>query len=142
MRIQDVMSKRVISVAPETEVAEVEQKLRNEEVDHLVVMNGKKVVGVVTGEDLVGISEDRPVSAAMSKHVVTIKPGTTLRRAAGIMRGRAIGCLPVVDEGSLVGIVTVSDLLTALARGAVHEPPQRERIVLNKRGPRRGPVTF
>jgi CBS domain-containing protein len=63
-----------------------------------------------------------------------------MRRAAGVMRGRGVGCLPVVEEGRLVGIVTTSDLLTALAKGEIHAAPPRERVILRKRGARKQPA--
>ena len=140
MRIQDVMSKNVVSVAPTTEIAVAREKLRNDEIDHLVVIAGKRVVGVVAGRDIVGTRDDRPVSDVMSRTVVTIAPEATLRRAAGVMRGRAVGCPPVVDDGRLVGIVTTSDLLTALAKGEVHAAPPRDRVILRKRGQRKRPI--
>ncbi|HEX7829779.1 MAG TPA: CBS domain-containing protein [Thermoanaerobaculia bacterium] len=137
MRIQDVMSKNVVSVPKETEVAVARERLRTEEIDHLVVVDGKRVVGVVAGRDILRGRDDKPVSAVMSRPVATIAPDATLRRAAGIMRGRAIGCLPVLDEDRLVGIVTTSDLLTALSKGEVHAAPPSDRIILRKRGPRK-----
>ena len=63
---------------------------------------------------------------------MTIDPQATLRRAAGVMRGRAVGCLPVVEDGKLVGIVTTSDFLTAIARGEIHAAPPRERTTLRR----------
>jgi acetoin utilization protein AcuB len=137
MRIQDVMSRNVISAAPETEVATARERLRSEEVDHLVVVQGKRIVGVVAGKDITRAGDHKPLSTVMSRDVVTIAPDATLRRAAGIMRGRAVGCLPVIDEGKLVGIVTTSDLLTALAKGEIHAAPPRQRVILRKRGPRK-----
>ena len=137
MRIQDVMSKSVISIDPKTAVGVARERLHTDEIDHLVVIDGKRVVGVVSGKDVVRADDQKPVADVMSRHVVTVKPDATLRRAAGIMRGRAIGCLPVLDEEKLVGIVTTSDLLTALSKGQVHEPPPRERVILRKRGPRK-----
>jgi len=50
---------------------------------------------------------------------------------------RAVGCLPVVSDGRLVGIVTTSDLLTALAKGDTHPAPSPDRTILWKRGPRK-----
>ena len=137
MRMKDVMSKKVVSVAPTTEIAVAREKLRNDEIDHLVVVEGKRVVGVVAGKDILRMRDDRPVSEVMSRTVATIEPEATLRRAAGMMRGRAVGCLPVIDDGRLVGIVTTSDLLTALAKGEIHAAPPRERVILRKRGPRK-----
>ena len=137
MRIKDVMSKKVVSITPATGIAVAREKLRNDEIDPLVVVDGTRIVGVVAGRDILRTRDDRPVSEVMSRTVATIEPEATLRRAAGIMRGRAVGCLPVVDDGRLVGIVTTSDLLTALAKGEIHPAPPRERVILRKRGPRK-----
>lgn len=140
MRMKDVMSKRVVSVAPTTTIAMARERLRNDEIDHLVVVEGKRVVGVVAGKDILGVSEDGTIADVMRGDVVTIEPDATLRRAAGVMRGRDVGCLPVVDDGRLVGIVTTSDLLTALAKGETHPAPPTGRVVLRKRGPRKRAV--
>ena len=137
MRIQDVMSKNVVSVPEETLIAIARERLRSEEIDHLVVVDGKRVVGVVSGKDILRAGDDQPLSDIMSHDVVIIGPEATLRRAAGIMRGRAVGCLPVVSDGRLVGIVTTSDLLTALAKGDTHPAPSPDRVILRKRGPRK-----
>lgn len=140
MRIQDVMSSNVVSVAPETNVAAAREALRASEIRHLVVTDGKRVVGVVTGPDMQGVADDTPVSTVMSRHVVSIDRNATIRRGAGIMRGRGVGCLPVIDDGRLVGIVTASDFLTGISKGEIHAAPPRERIVLRKRGPRKVPT--
>lgn len=140
MRIQDVMSQKVVRAAPETTISVARETLRTDEIDHLVVMDGKRVVGVVSGNDLARAGNDQPIAGVMARHVVTIAPEATLRRAAGMLRGRAIGCLPVVDDGRLVGIVTASDLLTALAKGETHASPTRGRVILRKRGPRKRAV--
>lgn len=137
MRIQDVMTKNVVSVPKEMAVSMARTRLRNEEIDHLVIVDGKRVVGVVSSKDMLRADDDKPLSAVMNRLVVTIAPDATLRRAAGIMRGRAVGCLPVIDEGRLVGIVTTSDLLTALARGQAHAASPSDRVILRKRSPRK-----
>ena len=137
MRIKDVMSKHVVSVPEATTIAAARERFRTNEIDHLVVVEGKSVVGIVAGKDILRVNEDQPITAVMSREVVTIEPEATLRRAAGVMRGRDVGCLPVVDDGRLVGIVTTSDLLTALAKGDAHAAPNTERVILRKRGPRK-----
>jgi acetoin utilization protein AcuB len=140
MRVQDVMSKNVVSVPREMGVAAARERLRTEEIDHLVVVDGGRVVGVVAGRDILRATDDAPLAEVMSRRVATVSPEATLRRAAGVMRGRAVGCLPVVDEGRLVGIVTTSDLLTALAKGEIHAAPPAGRVILRKRGPRKRAV--
>ncbi len=137
MRIQDVMSKKVVSIAPKATISAAREILRTDEIDHLVVIDGKKIVGVVSGRDLARAVDEQPVESAMTRDVVTIEPEATLRHAAGVMRGRAVGCLPVVDDERLIGIVTTSDLLTALAKGDTHTSPPTERVILRKRGPRK-----
>lgn len=132
MRIQDLMSKNVVSIAPEADVAAARTRLEVDEVDHLVVMDGKRVVGVVSDRDIARAKDDLPVARVMSHPVVTIGPEATVRRAAGVMRGRAIGCLPVVAKDKLVGIVTTSDLLTALSKGEIHAGPPSERVTLRR----------
>lgn len=133
MRIQDMMSKQVIRVAPATSIAEARERLRTDEISHLVVMDGKRLAGVISEKDLHGAGDDKPVAAVMSRRIVTIEPTATVRRAAGILRGRGIGCLPVLDDGALVGILTTSDILTALAKGEIHAAPPRERTILRSR---------
>jgi acetoin utilization protein AcuB len=54
----------------------------------------------------------------MTTSVVFASPETTLQRAAGLMRGHVIGCLPVLEHEQLVGIVTITDVLDALSRMA------------------------
>ena len=141
MRMQDVMSKHAVSIAPETTIRNARETLRRGGIEHLIVAEKKHVIGVVAREDLARAKDDDgPVTAVMTRNVVTIEPGATLRRAAGVMRGRAIGCLPIVDDGELVGIVTTSDLLDALSKGEVHAGPPDGRVVLRKRGPRKRAV--
>ena len=47
----------------------------------------------------------------MKKKVVTVKPDTPIKDAAHLMKEKKIGCVPVVNEGSLVGLVTTTDIL-------------------------------
>jgi acetoin utilization protein AcuB len=85
--------------------------------------------------------EKHVVSDLMNTHVVTVGPEASVKQAANLMRGRTIGCLPVVEEGPrnrLVGIVTVSDLLELLGRG-IDRPAPGKRVNLRTRGPRVAP---
>ncbi len=138
MRIQDVMTSEIVSISPDAELSEAREKLRMQDIHHLVVMDRKRVVGVLSDRDLADRSDDLHVAEVMTRGVVTISPTATLRQAAGMMDGRTIGCLPVIKDGRLAGIVTTSDLLRALAKGA-HPPPPPERYILRKRGPRKRP---
>ena len=91
--------------------------MQAEGLKHLPVVERKRVLGVVTDRDLrehSGRLEETLVESVMTADPVTITPGTSIEEAASLMLVKRIGCLPVVEEGSLVGIVTITDLLRAL----------------------------
>ncbi|BDG02206.1 CBS domain-containing protein [Anaeromyxobacter oryzae] len=116
MRVDEIMS-RAVRTATAGESAELAyERMRAGGIRHLVVVEGGRVVGIVSERDLGGargaaIRSGRTVGELMTEGVATATPATTLRQAANLLRGRTIGCLPVLDETRLVGIVTVTDLL-------------------------------
>ncbi|HLJ73879.1 MAG TPA: CBS domain-containing protein [Thermoanaerobaculia bacterium] len=140
MRIQDVMTDEIVTISAEANVAEAREKLRLNRIRHLVVIENRRVVGVLSDRDLAHRSDDLRIGEVMTKHVATISPRATLRQAAARLEGRTIDCLPVMNRGELAGIVTTSDLMRALANGA-HPAPSAERYILRKRGPRKRPVS-
>ena len=142
MRVRDVMSTSVQTVSPNDTVGAARELLKLHGIDQLVVVSKKAVIGIAADRDLQPLPDDAHVSEAMVKHVATIEPDETLRKAAGMMSGHAIGSLPVIDGGRLVGIVTTADLLRLISKGSTHPAPNRERPVLPKRGPRRKPISF
>lgn len=137
MRIHDVMNKNVVTIAPEESVSAARERIRAEGIHHLVVTERKKIVGVLSDRDLTTGDDEARVKDVMTKETLTITPGETLRKAAGMLDGANVSCLPVVEDGKLAGIVTTSDLLRALAKGATHPEPPSERYILRKRGPRK-----
>lgn len=128
MRIADLMSKDVLTVASSEEARRAYEFMRSKGVRHLAVKAGARIVGVVSERDLGGprgaaARAGKVVAELMSRDVVMVGPKTTVHDAATRMRDRAIGSLLVTDGSALRGIVTVSDLLTVLANGA----PRRKR---------------
>jgi CBS domain-containing protein len=113
-------------------------EIRMQSSHHLVVKQGRDIVGIVSSRDLAQ-GRDRLVAELMTRDVVTADPETTVHKAANLLRGRYIGCLPIVDHGKLVGIVTTSDLLELLGRGAISPSPRAQRWTLKGRGPRKRP---
>ena len=140
MRIQDVMTDEIVTISAEANVAEAREKLRLNRIRHLVVIENRQVVGVLSDRDLASRSDDLRIGDVMTRNVATISPRATLRQAAARLEGRTIDCLPVMNRGELAGIVTTSDLMRALAKGA-HPAPSAERYILRKRGPRKRPVS-
>jgi acetoin utilization protein AcuB len=84
---------------------------------HLPVVETKRVLGVITDRDVrqrAAHLDDTLVETVMTADPVTVSPDTTIEEAASLMLVKRIGCLPVVQDGGLVGIITTSDLLRAL----------------------------
>jgi acetoin utilization protein AcuB len=129
MRVQDIMSNKVRSIPRELDTAAARYTMRNANCHHLVVVEGDRIVGILSQRDLGG-SRDEALPAGqvgdiMSSHVVVAAPETSIRTAANLLRGHNIGCLPVVDGKKLVGIVTTSDLLALIGDGTARTTKRR-----------------
>ena len=122
MRLQDIMTSKVRSIPPELDTAAARHTMRSANCRHLVVVDGERIVGILSQRDLGGTRDEMlpagQVRDLMSSHVVVASPETTIRTAANLLRGHNIGCLPVVDGKKLGGIVTTSDLLALVGEGA------------------------
>lgn len=138
MRIQDVMKRPVESIEATQSVATAIERMRRSRIHHLVVTRDGAAAGVVSEGDVraLELPAHRTVDEVMTAPVVFATPEMTLRKAANLLRGRSVGCLPVLEEGRIVGIVTTSDLLERIGRGA----EKGRRWVLKDRGPRRKAV--
>ena len=137
MRMREIMTETPECISPETSVADARATMRTAGIHHLVVREGKTIAGVVSERDMRNVNGAQAVSAVMSTKIATATPETTVREAANILRGRSVGSLPILERGRLVGIVTISDLLTLIGRGAERPVARSTRRTLSKRGPRR-----
>jgi len=123
MRLYEVMSTRV-KTAEGTEDAEAALfRMKQDGIHHLVVMSGNEVEGVLSSEDLGGpkgeaVRRGKTVGDLMVRSPLVADSRTSIRTAANLLRGRSIGCLPIVDAGKLIGIVTVSDICAWVGRGS------------------------
>ncbi|MCA9678385.1 MAG: CBS domain-containing protein, partial [Myxococcales bacterium] len=138
MRISEIMSKDVVKTGPGRSIGEARELMARRHIHHLVVVDGARVVGVVSDRDI-GKARDtsRTVRDLMVPDVVAARPTTTVRQAANLLRGRTIGCLPVFDGDHLVGIVTTTDLLDLIGRGAERTVPESKRWTMRRRAPTR-----
>jgi acetoin utilization protein AcuB len=107
-----------------------EDIMNRDRIRHLPVVDGGRVVGVVSQRDLFQrglaaalgygeIAQRKLLHALRAKEVmsapaVTVSPNLTLEQAGRTMLHERIGCLPVVDDGRLVGILTESDVMREL----------------------------
>jgi CBS domain-containing protein/ribosome-associated translation inhibitor RaiA len=140
MRLEEIMTSRVVTIDPDETARVAWSRMRRERIRHLVVLDRGRLVGVLSERDLGGpggaqLRRGRLVRELMTRQVASAKPGTTLRQAANLMRGRLIGSLPVVEDGRVVGIVTATDVLEELGRGST-----RPAVTAKRRGMRLAPV--
>lgn len=140
MRVAEVMSDRVETVGAEESAEKALRRMRTRRIHHLVVMLGARAVGVVSARDLESVADPRSfrtVGEVMSAPAVTAEPHMTIRQAANLLRGRTIGCLPVLEHGKLVGILTATDMLEQIGKGSERPVSKGKRWVMKGRGPRR-----
>jgi acetoin utilization protein AcuB len=136
------MTEGVTTIAPTARADDAWDTMRANRIRHLVVSEGRRVLGVLSERDAGGrrggaVRMNVTVADLMTAPAVTCEPTTTVRQAANVMRGRSIGCLVVIDGGRPVGIVTVSDLLGLLGRGGDRGAVTAARRTLSHRVPHR-----
>ncbi|MBS1820037.1 MAG: CBS domain-containing protein [Acidobacteria bacterium] len=140
MRVFEAMSEQVRTVAPTMGAADAWHLMKTQGMHHLVVTEKDKVVGVLSDRDIAprrrlpSAAAAMTVAEVMSAPVATIEKGETVRKAANLMEGRTIGCLPVMQGSKLVGIITTSDLLRLLGKGG-ERPTHNERATLSHKVP-------
>ncbi|MGD8732002.1 MAG: CBS domain-containing protein [Anaerolineales bacterium] len=133
MLVKDCMTRHPIMISPETPALKAQNMMIENKVRHLpVVGDGKRLVGLITRETLMVPPSDLgslnvwEISRLLSdinaedvmvkgKALVTIDPEATLESAADLMIKKKVGCLPVVEEGVVVGIITEVDMLAKLS---------------------------
>jgi CBS domain-containing protein len=133
MKISDIMTEAAVTDRPDDSLAQAARKMWAQQTGSLLVLDGNDLLGIVTERDILkavatGIPLDTPISDAMSKDLITVDPGTSLREAARIMTDKWIRHLPVLDGDRLVGIVSQRDLAGVLA-GALNEPDGLHRLI-------------
>ena len=130
MQVREMMSKDIEVVDRNDNLRTVEERMATKQLRHLPVLEQGEVVGMVTQRDLfkaamsstMGYGEKAQQAYLRSVHVkeimtypvVTIAPDTSIAAAAEMLITKGIGCLPVVEGATLVGMLTKTDLLRCL----------------------------
>jgi CBS domain-containing protein len=116
--VRDVMTARVVTLPPETTLAEAALTMREQDIGDIVVTAGAGPAGLVTDRDIVvrAVAERRdPASTTIGEiltpNLVTVRPDDTVQSAALLMRDNAVRRVLVCeDDQTLVGIVSIGDL--------------------------------
>ena len=129
--VKSILHPKLVTVSADERLDTVDDIMALGNVRHLPVVKAGELVGIVSQRDLlraslssisnVGLGEKRAFLTSiklheiMSRDVITITPATSIQEAAEIMADEKIGCLPVVDDNELIGMITETDLLHFVA---------------------------
>jgi len=125
MLVRDIMRSPAVVISGDTLLQDAYRTMQERGIRHLPVLEAGKLVGVITDRDLrlatsaLALSPFPPgsrVSEVMIREPLTADASDPVEDAARTMRERKIGCLPILDDGRVIGIVTGLDLLDALIR--------------------------
>lgn len=109
------MTRDVVTVPSTATVADALDTLNAHTIRHLPVVDGGHVVGILSDRDLrmamTGRPDETTVSDVLTEDPMTVPSAAPVEDAARLLVEHDVGCVPVVDDGELVGIVTASDLL-------------------------------
>ncbi len=105
-RVFQAMSRDVVTVAADAEMREARRLAQSTGAQHLLVVDGAELVGILCTCDLGRAPARAPVSDHMAVPVLTVSPETLVEDAAETMRECDVGCLPVLRGGLIVGAVS------------------------------------
>jgi CBS domain-containing protein len=148
MRVDGVMSRNVVTIDLEETCAAALGRMLRSRVRHLPVLDADGTLrGIVTDRDLrhhlfapgvlerigrtsaLRLLEEQPVRAIMSAPAVCLEASGDLAEAVAIMRRHRVGSVPVLDGGTIVGILTETDLLRHLVGAETPPEPELDIIV-------------
>jgi acetoin utilization protein AcuB len=141
MKVSKYMTQKLITATPEMSVKDAFLVMRRHRVRHLPVVEGDRLVGIISDRDLrrpawvdalddwtsyYQINDDMRVKDAMTSNPEVVRTYDPIARAVKIFREQRYGALPVMDKGgALVGILSAQDLLLALEE--LLERPKRKK---------------
>lgn len=129
--VSTIMTTNVIKLNITDSLAKAERLFKEKKIRHIPVMNGAKIIGMLSYTDLLKISiadtldenEEEiditvynvfTIQQVMAKNLVCISPDTTIKEAAEILANREFHALPITENGNLAGILTTTDLIRYL----------------------------
>lgn len=129
--VRDIMSHTIVTISADDRLSTVEDIMTLGQVRHMPVVRAGRLVGVVSERDLLRASlsnlsefahEQRraflqavEIKRVMSTPPIVIDPGSSVEEAALVMAEKKIGCLPVLEDDKVVGMLTETDVLRFFA---------------------------
>lgn len=135
-QILDQKGGRIISAAPSDSVREVIGLMAENNISAVLIMKGSELVGISTERDyarkvmLLGRnSADTPISDIMTGNVLCVSPGDTAQRCMSLMTEKKIRHLPVRENGEVIGMVSIGDLVKAVIEDQQQEIQQLQQYI-------------
>jgi CBS domain-containing protein len=120
MKVREAMAKSVSTAQKSSKIVEVARKMKQEDAGFMPIVEGGKLVGVITDRDIVvrciaegHNPEQETVEHCMSQQAVTISPEDEIQQAAQKMEQSEIRRLAVTENGQLVGVLSHGNLVQA-----------------------------
>ncbi|MEM0440772.1 MAG: CBS domain-containing protein [Candidatus Caldarchaeum sp.] len=111
---------RTPKIQPDDPLVKLSSAMREKNLKAIPVTEAGKPVGLVTATEVIlnsrSILKNTPVQKVMTKEVITVNASDTIGKAVSVMRDQGVSRLPVVDDGMLVGIVTVTDIVEKIIK--------------------------
>ena len=126
VKINDVMSRDIVTCTPSDLITEIAQSMRALDTERYLVVEGPRVIGMITDRDIVtrSVAKDgqKFVKDVMSHEVISVGPESSSEEAAEIMAQHRIRRLPVIKNGGLIGFVALADI--SVPSETLHEASQ------------------
>ncbi|WP_034041382.1 HPP family protein [Wocania ichthyoenteri] len=130
--VSEIMSKEVIALTRSDDLDRAEMLFKRHNIRHIPVVSGESIIGMLSYSDLLRISfadatnDERDVDSVvynmftieqvMTKNLISVTSETTIKEVAEILAKNEFHALPVVDDSTLMGIVTTTDLINYLLK--------------------------
>lgn len=117
--VGDIMTRNFVHVNPEANLYDCSKKMARERVNSILIISGKKLVGILTARDILWLITKRPridlksinIMSVATRKVAVIKPSADISQALKKMQAYNFRRLPVIANGQVIGIVTIKDIL-------------------------------
>jgi CBS domain-containing protein len=116
MTVKDVMVREVASASLPGSRDEVLEILKSRHISGVPIVKNNELLGIVTRTDLLKNPEEEQIALIMTRNPVTISPEMSIAEAAKVILENKIRRLPVVDDHSLVGLITIADIIGVIAK--------------------------
>jgi len=121
MLVKDYMTSDVVHVDIPGNRDDVLKILKRTGISGVPVLKNKKLVGIITRKDLLRKPEETQLGLLMASKPITIDPDCTIQDAAKLLVNHRIRRLPVVEDNKLIGLLSVADLIHAIAQMKIKE---------------------